>query len=438
MFATDLTMLGDHILHNADISVLQTHLSHDLWRAYRDTTDSVAAPGTASLWALGRNTTSAITAAVAACLAVPILGSTPLATARNRLALFIPASSSGRQGPSSVSSGRRRTMTNPANSVLASSRPCVDGPMAQIRCRTSRIEHRHADVQYDRRRAVPSLLWPSWTAGFSCDGVSFSQLRCALSVALVVVGTDIPLATACAQLGSAISPRGVTRVLQVLHAGSCWSAFITALRQLATQLDEQPGPIDYQRRRTLSYEALLPDHLWCRVCGQLGILQGRGVKIRLYRCWLYERLTGSPGLQCPDTIQTPKFSTALNNLPLTLTPDVVTALDAVAQAFLSHQGITLEPVHWRPETDQAYRGDPQQFLADFDIGAIHELDHLGNRSLRTVAHKLHSSAGVVREVLHERPAPPTTTTSSHPSQRGATALARSILSPEELRSLYTE
>lgn len=384
MFATDLTMLGDHILHHAGISVLQTHLSHDLWRAYRDTTGSAAPPGSSSLWSLGRNTTSAVTAAVAACLAVPILGSTTLTTARNRLAQFVPASSSGRQGPSSTSSGRRRTMTNPANSVLVSSRPCVDGPMAQIRRRTDSIEHRHADVHDGRHRAVPSLLWPSWAVNFSCDDVSFSHLRCALSVALVVVGTDISLSTACAQLGSAISPRGVTRVLRVIHTRPSWPTFIAALRQLATQLDEQPGPIDYHRRRTLLYETLLPDHLWCQICRQLGILRGRGVKVHLYRCWLYERLTGSPGLCSPDAIHTYRFSTALNNLPLTLTPDLITALDAVAQAFLSELAISHEPVRWHPANAIAYRGTSRQLLDDSDIGVLHELVHQDKRSLRAV------------------------------------------------------
>lgn len=346
MFATDLTVLGDHILHNASSSALQTHLSHDLWRIYADNTTSP--------WSLGRNVTSAVTAAVAACLAMPILGSTTLAMARHRLVQFIPASTPGPLRLSSTSGGRRQTVTNPATSVLVSSRAHVDGPMAQVRA--SLAQPRQPEVEHRRHCSVPSLLWPSWAASFSCGGVSFSHLRCAFSVALVIAGTGTPLSAACAQLGSAISPRGVTRVLQVLHSSPCWTAFIVALRQLATQLDEQPGPIDYQRRRSLSYEALLPHHLWCRICGQVGILQGRGVKLRLYRCWLYERLTGSPGLQSPAAIHTYRFSTALNNLPSTFTPDVITALDAAAQAFLSNQGIGHEPVRWQPETDNAHQG----------------------------------------------------------------------------------
>lgn len=63
------------------------------------------------------------------------------------------------------------------------------------------------------------VLSPRCAFRFETEGVGFEQLRAALSVAIIVVGSRIPVPAACELLRSVTHERAVSRVLQRLHAG---------------------------------------------------------------------------------------------------------------------------------------------------------------------------------------------------------------------------
>ena len=71
------------------------------------------------------------------------------------------------------------------------------------------------------------------------------------------------------------------------------------VEELADQLDAEQAPIDYARRRALRCGNLLPESVWIEICLSSGISPGRGLRLALARCWLYERITGRPGALSP-------------------------------------------------------------------------------------------------------------------------------------------
>lgn len=62
---------------------------------------------------------------------------------------------------------------------------------------------------------------------------------------------------------------------------------------MADYLDTHSLPIDYQRRRELSYDGLLPDSTWSRLCGHAGI-RPTTRKAAAARSVLFERISGLP------------------------------------------------------------------------------------------------------------------------------------------------
>lgn len=202
----------------------------------------------------------------------------------------------------------------------------------------------------ERARWLPSLLWPQLCLQVRCDGVGFSQVRSALAVAVVLVGSRISLSGATELLGSATSARAVSRVLQLIggssNAGEVWRT----VGELADQLDAEKAPIDYARRRALSCGDLLPESVWIEICVSSGISPGRALRLALARCWLYERITGFPGIQARWGIGSPEFRSKLADLPTLMNSELLTAADSYAGHYLAEQAITDEPAVWAPAT----------------------------------------------------------------------------------------
>jgi hypothetical protein len=181
-----------------------------------------------------------------------------------------------------------------------------------------------------------------------CDGVGFSQLRSALAVAVVLVGSRLSLSAAAGILGSVTNARAVSRVLQRIDRSEDATSVWRAVEGLADQLDTQPPPIDYARRRSLSCHDLLPQSVWIHTCLSSGISPGRGLRLALARCWLYERITGLPGNRSQWAIDSPEFRSKLAGLPDWLNSGFITAADRYASSFLADQAIADEPIVWSP------------------------------------------------------------------------------------------
>ena len=317
----------------------------------------------------------ALASSVAATAAWSILQSESIGAAGERLRWLIE---SGRQKGLSVNAtnigwGRGISATLVAAQLSALS-PFLS-PSDQLRYRThAEAPQRSRSARaIERARYLPSLLWPAVCLRVPCEGVGVAQLRSALAVAVVLVGSAVTLSEAAALLGSVTDARAVSRVLQRITRSDIAAQVLRAMTDLADHLDASPPPIDYARRRTLPCHNLLPKPTWNELCLSSGVGSGRGQRLQFARCWLYERLTGLPGSQSIWAVDSAEFRTKLANLPLLLTPEFHTAVDDYAQHHLEKHGIVGEPVTWSPVEFLAATGLLPLPVFELDLAEVHHV-----------------------------------------------------------------
>jgi hypothetical protein len=194
------------------------------------------------------------------------------------------------------------------------------------------------------------MLWPNAAFFFAAPAVGIEQLRTALSAAVCLVRARRTLPYVIASLGSATTAPAVSRVLQALRADHRWPAMLAALTGLADTLDSGTCPIDYARRRALPFEEFLSDLQWREVCWDTATPTGRALRVRLVRCWMFERVIGSPVRDCCHALGSAEFRSKVKTLPLTLTPAAVARLDHAATEFLHHHNVHDEPLRWQPNS----------------------------------------------------------------------------------------
>ena len=224
-------------------------------------------------------------------------------------------------------------------------------PSDQLRYRSAAARPTAPDASTDRTRHVPAMLWPNAAFFFAAPAVGIEQLRTALSAAVCLVGARRTLPQVIASLGSATTAPAVSRVLQALRADHRWPAMLAALTGLAETLDRGTCPIDYARRRALPFEEFLSESLWREICWDTGTPTGRALRVRLVRCWMFERVIGSPVRDCCHALDNAEFRSKVKTLPLTLTPAAVARLDHAATEFLQHHNVYDEPLRWQPNPD---------------------------------------------------------------------------------------
>ena len=224
--------------------------------------------------------------------------------------------------------GWSRHISDTLHSAQLSSLTTFLTPSDQLRYRSAAARPTAPDASTDRTRHVPAMLWPNAAFFFAAPALGIEQLRTALSAAVCLVSARRTLPQVIASLGSATSAPAVSRVLQALHAENRWPAMLAALTGLAETLDSGTCPIDYARRRALPFEEFLSDSQWREICWDTGSPTGRALRVRLVRCWMFERVIGSPVRDCPHAVDTAEFRSKVKTLPLTLTPATVARLDA--------------------------------------------------------------------------------------------------------------
>lgn len=255
-------------------------------------------------------------------------------------------------------------------------------------------------------RSTPALLWPYWAMRLAPPGISARFLRAALSVLVLLPGTKVSTAEAAAMLGSATDKADTSRILQVLEDLPQWRQILTALTRLSNHVADHQAPIDYQRRRALDYESLLPDSEWGQICWVTGTPRGTGYKAHIARAYLRQRLSSTPCDTLPaGATGTPSaFRASLAVFPTRLFPELSAQLDGAAQRFLTTMGITGEPVVWQPGLDLIHDLDlPGPNAASITIAELHRLLYEGN-SLVKVARSLGTTLDAIRAVLAENPA----------------------------------
>ena len=224
-------------------------------------------------------------------------------------------------------------------------------PSDQLRYRSAAARPTAPEASTDRTRHVPAMLWPNAAFFFAAPAVGIEQLRTALSAAVCLVSARRTLPHVIASLGSATTAPAVSRVLQALRADHRWPAMLAALTGLADTLDSGTCPIDYTRRRALPFEEFLSDLQWLEVCWDTATPTGRALRVRLVRCWMFERVIGSPVRDCCHALNSAEFRSKVKTLPLTLTPAAVARLDHAATEFFRRHNVHDEPLRWQPNPD---------------------------------------------------------------------------------------
>ena len=252
-----------------------------------------------------------------------------------------------------------------------------------------------------------------------------------LAAAILLVNSRVSFDEAIGLLGRPLTTQALSHVLKRLQSDPCWNDIRRAIIALADYLHNHPCPIDYQRRRTLDYTALLPEAAWRDICAAARIVC-TDTSLHLTQSHLYAVLTGNPIRDAPGYLDNPIFAAAVPAYPARLTPVAAAALQTAAHEFLHRAGIA-EPLTWQPPLrlldGLALPGaDPDTI----NIAALHHLiEH--REPLNTVARQLNSTPEAVRHVLTLHPAnigPPSTTPA-------LSALAAK-LPPEKFTALYRQ
>lgn len=295
-----------------------------------------------------------------------------------------------------------------------------------------------------RSRKIPSTFWGSWAVRLAPpDGsITLRVLAPALAACLLIVGSRIEFEAATHRLGDVLDSYDLSRVLQRLDDDPCWPGIVTALVRLVDHLDAVDVPIDYARRRDLDYFRLLPTEQWAAICHRTGTPPGKGLRERIMRCHLFQRISGlpieaapgHPGTKHSEFRTDSVYETALR------TPELDQALDEHARDFLAERGIHDEPVTWQPPTsllDGLTLPGPDRDRIDLSL--LHRLVRQRKHPVRHAAETLGISIETVRQVLDEQPAPMPSLTKAQLQARGmTTAKAMEALPKSELAHHYFE
>lgn len=284
----------------------------------------------------------------------------------------------------------------------------------QLRFRTHDVMPRRpapgaASLALRRARKVPSLLWPAWSARLSPPGGAIARtMRPALTCFLVLVGSTSRFGAVSQHLRLGIGELGASKAALRLSSQGCWREIYLALSRLADHLDQIDPPIDYDRRRTLDYTALLPHSAWHGLCRELGFDVGGARRHQFVRALMFERVSGLPVTQAPPAYAptTSDQRTRLRTFETILTPRLVHGLDALALGFLARQGVRDEPLTWQPPTSLlGGLGLPGFDLDQIDRDALHTLIRVHEMTTAQAAAELRVSHDAVRFVLQDHPAP---------------------------------
>jgi len=89
---------------------------------------------------------------------------------------------------------------------------------------------------------------------------------------MLLVNSRVNFDEAIGLLGRPLTTQALSHVLKRLQSDPCWNDIRRAIIAVADYLHNHPCPIDYQRRRTLDYTALLPEAAWRDICAAARII----------------------------------------------------------------------------------------------------------------------------------------------------------------------
>jgi hypothetical protein len=333
------------------------------------------------------------------------------------------------------------------SSVLAAAQLAALGPFlkprTQLRYRIGSIQPRQpagAETGVPPAR-VPAMLWPAWSLPLGIPKCHQSQLRPALSVALLLVNTRRSVEDMIVELDSPTDSAAISRAMKYAGERDDWPNVRSGLIRMADYVSSHEVPIDYQRRRSLDYSKLLPDHEWARIC-RITATPGPGpIRASIARCFVYARVSGNAADRAPSAIDENSFRTLVADFPRYLTPELSESLDLHAREFLADRGVHGEPTTWAPPASESEGFEmPGCQPAEVDIRALHQAHVALGRRLGAVAEAVGTNLDTVRYLLELFPPPrPKALSESIAARRGfAYPRAAAVLNRGGFRELYEQ
>ena len=292
------------------------------------------------------------------------------------------------------------------------------------------------EVDIARRvRAIPAMLWPSWTMRVlpqvDCS-TTLAGFRRAAAALLLLPGSQYTFRQAAKLLGNT-SAANYRNILKAAVGDRDSTVLTSALVHLARALDEHASPIDYERRRALfaDGEVRFDDAAYRVYCRRQGGLHATDNQVERCRWRVRQLLLGAePGI----VSRTPGWYVSTSHL---VDHELKALLLRETQANLLAHGID-EPVFWEP---------PADWLPDFAWPGIRPED-IDRRALvaampsRPSLTQAAHVAAVGREHIRlyfesvwvTGPTVPAVPTASR--GQGRPLPLQGVLAPEELRRLY--
>lgn len=297
---------------------------------------------------------------------------------------------------------------------------------------TARYDTTHAMLP-----AVPTLLWPEWAFRLDTGTLAWPIARQVMSRLLLTIGCVMAIPQLEGRLRTTVEAQRIHQAANDLRVHPDWDVIVAALLRLHEYLQADPPPIDYQRRRAMNYEDLLPEAQWMDLVAEQGLRTSPSTATAA-RLWLIEQLSGAPVLIKSGVL--PRRGVCTDRMRTTLTPQLVDNLHSVAVEFLRARGVVGEPPTWAPPLTLleglTLPGTPPETI---DPSVVHELVRSG-RKIPAIARHLDTSVWKVRHQLEHHPVGAAAQTRPARPARGhgrgtAEARVRAALTESTLRHL---
>jgi hypothetical protein len=323
----------------------------------------------------------------------------------------------GHHHPVTVSEHTWRTLTPGLRTRLLHAVDAELPPLERLRYRSvapaARLPDPHEGPAPERARWIPQLLWPSWSVRLTPPHARAHQsdaFRNALATALLLPGhPQRQLRDVDADLRSrdpALALTLATVTLGRLQAAGHHDV-LTALVRLADYLDEYGAPIDYQRRRALGLDGVLPADQWQALALHAGEHPGQQRRHLDASRYLSALLTGNDLRTTSGRLGVRSAADRSTHLAFvaSITPALRAGLHDHAAAYLHDLGID-EPLTWAPPDRLADGLDlPGHDPDDIDLDALAHLVLLRQATPEAAADELGTTIDHVRVAL-ERLDPP--------------------------------
>jgi AraC-like DNA-binding protein len=283
-------------------------------------------------------------------------------------------------------------------------------------------------------RQIPTALWRDWSLRLVArQRIHLDTVCSSLSPLLLIVGTRTSVADACEHLGGAVNASQQTIVLDALHRNPLWPNIAQAITRLAEHLIANPSPIDYQRRRQLHYEGLLPPEVWAQICDRAGWQPtDANHSEQLARSWMFGRISGQPADMSEFTRGIPRPHRQRDDLVERFTPDLITTLDGEATRFLHDHNVFDEPVQWSPPLNILSDLElPGPDLATVSTSELHLAMDVKSMTISAAARHLDMPTPCIRLLLERFPIEPAADRPSTQLQR-----LKACLTPQDLSQLH--